>query len=68
MEVKYSKPKVKFDSVDIGECFIYGTEIYIKVSRIYNSANSFNTYSDYLCTLYKDTIVQPVDAELLISW
>lgn len=68
MEIKYSKPKVRFDSLDLGKCFIYDSEIYIKISREYISTNSFNTNCDMLCTIYKDTLVQPVEAELLISW
>ena len=63
METFYSKPKKIFSDVDIGEMFVYGTELYLKIRRT-DEDNVFNTYSDMVCTIYKDTIVQPVEAHI----
>ena len=66
METYYSNPKKKFSEVDIGEMFVYGTEIYLKIRRT-DEDNVFNTYSDMVCTIYKDTIVQPVEAQIHVT-
>lgn len=61
MKIKLNILLIKFDSILVGECFLYDGNLFIKVSSNKKDLNAFNCTENILTGFSKVTYVQPVN-------
>ena len=67
MEVIMVKPKkIRLELFSVGSCFFYGSCVFIVVHNDKDRAhNTFNVTENHLETVYKDTMVTPLEMQLI---
>lgn len=67
MDVELNRSlRTRCETLSVGSCFIYAKCIYIKVHDDVDSGyNTFNVDYNRLETVYKDTMVMPLDMKLV---
>lgn len=65
ISLKTRRANKAFDEIVVGECFMYAGDVYLKISEMEDNSNSFNFYDDCITTVFKDTLVIPLNMELI---
>ena len=61
MKIKLKINLLKFDSILVGECFLYDNNLCIKVCNSERDLNAFNCTENSMVNFSKVTLVQPVN-------
>ena len=54
-----------FEKLYVGECFIYHTNVYIKISPSYELGNAFNCKENCIVTVANNVLVEPINMQLM---
>mgnify|MGYP003290384856 CR=1 FL=1 len=66
MNYQFKKPvPKKFPEIDVGDCFQYASDLYIKIRNSNLDNNAFNVSENKVMTIYKDTVVIPRTMKLI---
>lgn len=65
VSLKTRRASKTFEEIVVGECFMYAGDVYLKISDDLSRDNVFNFYDDCIATVFKDSLVIPLNMELI---
>ena len=65
MNIVLKNNKVTFKSLSVGDVFMYSNFVYLKINDNVDHDNVFNLDTEQMTTVYKDTLVKPMNVELV---
>lgn len=63
--LKKRNSKVPFVDITVGNCFMYDDDVYLKISESKCNFNVFKFSDACIHTVYNDTLVEPLNMELV---
>lgn len=63
--LKTRRASKTFKEIMVGEFFMYAGDVYLKISDDLSGDNVFNCYDDCISSVFKDTLVIPLNMELV---
>lgn len=68
--IKFTEKEERFILINIGETFILDNRLYIRIPYIYSDNDEYNALNlniDHFCWIDDDTLVEPVDIDILVK-